>query len=133
MPEQPTTLKPRRVKTIKLRLRPEEATAWRDEAKAADKTLSNLIRERMGSAQGSRIKPKRQRLTKKADPALLAAIGRVGNNLNQIAKWVNIHKCEASAAEVIGHLITIERILLSYCPARAAVAKGEEGEDANAD
>lgn len=124
--------KPRRVDTVKLRLRPEEASAWRAEAKAVDKTLSNLIRERMGAAQGTQITPKRQRLTKKADPALLTALARVGTNLNQIAKWVNTQKSEADAIEVIGHLITIERILFSYRPAaQPQKMDDEEAHDAD--
>ena len=51
--------------------------------------------------------------------ALLAALGRVGNNLNQVAKWANTYKTDATDAEarqVLAALVSIERILLSYRP-----------------
>ena len=34
---------------------------------------------------------------------------RVGDNLNQIARWANTHKEAVEAVEVIGHLIAIKR------------------------
>ena len=36
-------------------------------------------------------------------------MARIGNNLNQIARWANTHKEAAEAAEVIAHLAAIER------------------------
>ena len=36
-------------------------------------------------------------------------LARLGNNLNQIARWANTHKEAIEAVEVIGHLIAIER------------------------
>ena len=49
---------------------------------------------------------------------------RVGNNLNQLARWANTHKTAAAAVSVIAHLVSFERSLL-------AVARiGEEGGDA---
>ena len=38
-------------------------------------------------------------------------LARVGNNLNQIARWANTHKGAIEAVEVIGHLIAIKRAL----------------------
>lgn len=118
---------PRRVSTVKLRLRPDEADKWRDQAKAEDLTLSNLIRKRMGDAKPTRVDPpKPKRMGRKADPALIAALGRVGNNLNQLAKWANTYKSDAETREVLALLVSIEQILLSYCPAPGRVAKGEK-------
>ena len=42
---------------------------------------------------------------------------RIGNNLNQVARWANTHKTAAEAVEVIAHLITIERALAALKPA----------------
>ena len=79
-----------RAATVRLRLKPTEQADWQAQAEAEGITLSDLIRKRMGSARPTGIEPKRQRrLGRKADPALLAALGRVGNNLNQVAKWAN--------------------------------------------
>ncbi len=43
-----------------------------------------------------------------------AEVARIGNNLNQIARWANTHK---GTVEVIGHLIAIERSLAALAPA----------------
>lgn len=128
--------KPRRAEIVKLRLRPDEADAWRDEASELGTTLSNLIRSRMGVAQRSRNKPLRKRgPVAKADPQLIAALARVGNNLNQIARWANTHKGMADANQVNQHLIAIERILLSYRPHGAELQDDAEGieEEGHAD
>jgi hypothetical protein len=38
-------------------------------------------------------------------------LGRIGNNLNQIARWANTHKEAAEAVEVVAMLLRIEREL----------------------
>ena len=38
-------------------------------------------------------------------------VARIGSNLNQIARWVNTHKTAAEAAEIVAHLVAIEREL----------------------
>ncbi|NJL70023.1 MAG: MobC family plasmid mobilization relaxosome protein, partial [Microcoleus sp. SM1_3_4] len=38
-------------------------------------------------------------------------ISRIGNNLNQIAKWANTYKSTAEAIEIIEALRTIEKAL----------------------
>ncbi|MDE0358980.1 MAG: MobC family plasmid mobilization relaxosome protein, partial [Gammaproteobacteria bacterium] len=43
-------------------------------------------------------------------------VARIGNNLNQIARWVNTHKAAIEAVEVIVHLIAIERALRALAP-----------------
>ena len=106
-----------RAATVRLRLKPAEQADWQAQAEAEDLTLSDLIRKRMGSARPTGIEPKRQRrMGRKADPALLAALGRVGNNLNQVAKWANTYKTDAETRQVLAALVSIERILLSYRP-----------------
>lgn len=106
-----------RAATVRLRLKPAEQADWQAQAEAEGITLSDLIRNRMGSARPTGIEPKRQRrMGRKADPALLAALGRVGNNLNQVAKWANTYKTDAEARQVLAVLVSIERILLSYRP-----------------
>ena len=106
-----------RAATVRLRLKPAEQADWQAQAEAEALTLSDLIRKRMGSARPTGIEPKRQRRTgRKADPALLAALGRVGNNLNQVAKWANTYKTDAETRQVLAALVSIERILLSYRP-----------------
>ena len=43
-------------------------------------------------------------------------VARVGNNLNQIARWANTHKEAVEAVEVIGHLIAIRREMAALSP-----------------
>ena len=38
-------------------------------------------------------------------------IARIGNNLNQLARWANTHKAAAEAVEVVAQLAAIEREL----------------------
>ena len=38
-------------------------------------------------------------------------LARIGNNLNQIARWANTHKGAAEAVEVLARLVAIERAL----------------------
>ena len=40
-------------------------------------------------------------------------IAKIGNNLNQIARWANTYKSTADAVEVVTHLVAIEQALLA--------------------
>ena len=48
-------------------------------------------------------------------------IARIGNNLNQLARWANTHRTAAEAVTVIAHLVSFERSLL------AVARTGEDG------
>lgn len=48
---------------------------------------------------------------KRADPQLVRAIGRIGSNLNQIAKYVNINK--ELDDKVLSSITRIETLLIS--------------------
>ncbi len=39
-------------------------------------------------------------------------IARIGNNLNQLARWANTHASTAETVSVISHLVSFERSLL---------------------
>ena len=54
-------------------------------------------------------------------------VARVGNNLNQIARWANAHKEGIEAVEVIGHLIAIRRALSALEPAEDLDADAPRG------
>ena len=43
-------------------------------------------------------------------------VSRIGNNLNQIARWANTHKGAVEAVEVIAHLIAVKRALSALSP-----------------
>ena len=95
----------RRPVLVAVRLTPVESADWRAKAKAAGIPLSALIRRavartRTWTARAAEVERERTR-----------QVSRVGNNLNQIAKWANTHKGAAEAVEVLARLVAIERAL----------------------
>lgn len=101
-----------RDKLLTIKVSSAERADWQQQATAAGMTLSDLIRARMSSPTVCRAPRRQRRLV--ADPALLAAIARAGNNLNQIARWSNTYKSAADAAQVLIALAAIERQLSSF-------------------
>lgn len=80
---------------IKIRLSKLEKIDWQEKAVRAGISLSNLIRQAMTRTQTWTA----------ADRSLIREqnrqISRIGNNLNQIAKWANTYKSTAEAIEII--------------------------------
>ena len=103
---------------IHLRVSPAERAAWRAKAAEAGVPLSALLRQAMA------------RTRTWTAPALAAErersrqIARIGNNLNQLARWANTHASAVEAVTVIANLVAFERSLLAL--ARL------DGEDADA-
>lgn len=86
-----------------LRCTEEDLLAWKAKAESAGMTLSDLARSSMAKAK----LPDRERQAELA--RLTRDIARIGNNLNQLARWANTYKGTAEALEVIGRLVAIER------------------------
>ncbi len=84
------------------------------------------------SGEGMLRSPSNPRL---AAPALaiererIREIARIGNNLNQLARWANTHKTEAEAVAVIANLVSFERSLLAVArfDGDGAAARGRGG------
>ena len=93
------------MRKLEVRCTPEEHEAWRAKATAAGLTLSELVRQSLGRVRTWTVGDRR------AARERVQQLARIGNNLNQIARWANIHKGAAEATEVIGALISIERLL----------------------
>lgn len=91
--------------SLKIRLSQPEKLSWQEKAVRAGIPLSTLIREAMS----------RTRTWTASDRASLQEqtrqISRIGNNLNQIAKWANTYKSTAEAIEVLEALRAIEKAL----------------------
>ena len=107
-----------RTALVAARVTPAEHAAWREKAAAAGVSPSALLREAMArtrtwTASARAVERERTR-----------QIARIGNNLNQLARWANTHASTAEAVSVIAHLVSFERSLL-------AVARiGEDAADA---
>ena len=88
-----------------------EKADLRDKAAQAGVPVAQLLREAMGY-----VNPRRRKVPPRIDPALVLAVGRVGGNLNQIARWLNRaakagHVADIDALKVAAQLIVIERQL----------------------
>ena len=97
--------KAKRDTTITLRVTQTEKLAWQDKADLVGMTISDLIRQAISRTKTWTV----------ADKSLVKEqtrqIARIGNNLNQIAKWANTYKSTAEAVEIIQALRLIEQSL----------------------
>lgn len=105
--------RPSRNVWVKIRASEAERTAWHAKAGAAGLSLSHLVRQAIG-----RVRPwtvahadlERERVRE---------LARIGNNLNQLARWANTHKGKGEAVEVISQLVVIRRALDAlFCEGR---------------
>ena len=108
-----------RTPLVAARVTPAEHAAWHEKAAAAGVSTSALLREAMArtrtwTAPARAVERERTR-----------EIARIGNNLNQLARWANTHKTAAEAVTVLAHLVSFERSLL------AAARIEEDGGDAH--
>ena len=92
-----------RTAVVRARVTAAEHADWRAKAAAAGVSPSRLLRQAMArtrtwTAAAAEVERERTR-----------QVARIGNNLNQIARWANTHADKADAVEVIAHLVAIER------------------------
>ena len=91
----------RRTAVVRARVLPSEHAAWQAKA-AAGVSPSDLLRQAMARTRtwtARAVAVERERTVQ---------VARIGNNLNQIARWANTHAETAEAVEVIVHLVAIE-------------------------
>ena len=96
----------RRTVMLAARVTPAEHATWQKKA-AAGVSPSELLRRAMAqtrtwTAPARAIERERTR-----------QIARIGNNLNQLARWANTHKSAAEAVTVLANLVSFERSLLA--------------------
>ena len=94
-----------RAATATVRVSAAELAEWRGKARAAGVSLSELLRRAMArtrtwTAAAAAVERERTR-----------ELARIGNNLNQIARWANTCQRKAEAVSVLAHLSAIERAL----------------------
>lgn len=108
-----------RNKWIHVKVSEKERDQWQALAEERELTVADLIRQSVG-LEVLGMEPKRKsRPVRRTDPALIRQLARIGNNLNQIARWANTYKSDAEAEAVIQALLSIERLLFSYCPGQS--------------
>ena len=109
----------RRTVRLWVRVSPTELAACQAKASAAGLPVSALLRQAMArtrtwTAAAADIQRERN-----------LQVARIGNNLNQIARWANTHAAAAEAVTVIANLVSFERSLV------AVVRSGGEVDDAH--
>ena len=107
--------KVQRTNTISIRLTDEEKLDWELKAHAAGLTISQLAREAMNRVKVMNVSDRAIQMKRTYQ------IAKIGNNLNQIARWANTYTNTIEAVEVITYLIAIEKALLAL-----ASTKGSE-------
>lgn len=103
--------KPALTDTFVFRCTAAEKAELRQKAEAAGVPVATLLREALGRTEARRRKP-----APRVDPALVLAVGRIGGNLNQIARWLNrAHAAGLTptidAVEIARRLLSVERQL----------------------
>ena len=95
----------RRTVMVAARVTLEEHAAWRAKAAAAGVSPSRLLRRAMGRTRtwtAPAAEAQRERTRQ---------IARIGNNLNQIARWANANAEPIDVVEIIAHLVYISQTL----------------------
>ena len=98
--------KVQRTKPIAVRLTDSEKLDWDLKAHAAGLSISELVRQAMNRVRISHVGDRAVQIERTRQ------IAKIGNNLNQIARWVNRYKTTADTVEVVTHLVAIEQVLL---------------------
>lgn len=91
---------------IKIRASEEQRDAWYEKARLKGVTFSELVRQ---SLDGVRVQRRHQ--LRRVDPDLLRQLARLGNNLNQLARWANRDQRHVESAALLARLIEIDREL----------------------
>lgn len=95
----------RRTTWLQVRCTAAERAAWQATAAAAGVPLSALVRRAL-----ARVRPwSAQRAA--LEQARTRELARIGNNLNQLARWANTHKGGLEAVTVVAHLTALSREL----------------------
>lgn len=92
---------------IKLRVTPDEKAVITAKAEAQGQTVTDFIRQRALDYRLRQTPLEKERVRQ---------LARIGANLNQLARWANIHKSRAEAISVLAALAGLERELRDTPP-----------------
>lgn len=98
----------RRSNWIKIRVSDAERKLITEKADLAGCTVAQLVRQSLHRVKTWTIKDK------EIERERIREIRRIGQNLNQLAKWCNTYKAAADAAQVILLLVKIEQALQQF-------------------
>ena len=92
---------------IKLRVTPAEKEAITAKADAQGQTVTDFIRQRALEYRLRQTPLEKERIRQ---------LARIGANLNQLARWVNIHKNWAETIDVLVVLVALEKEIQDTLP-----------------
>ena len=102
---------------IGIRATDAEKLDWELTAHAEGLKVSQLARALLNNYSNSHSSKRRLASSKvgaeRSRQDLIRQVARIGNNLNQIARWANTYKGAAEATQVIASLARIESALLA--------------------
>ena len=103
---------------VQARVSPDDLAAWRSKAAASGVSSSALLRQAMTHTEvwTPTLDDAERKRAREVERERTREIARLGNNLNQIARWANRHKSALEAVEVIVQLTAIERALRDLAP-----------------
>ena len=108
---------------VEIRTSAEEKLRWQEIAKNRGVSLSELVRSLLN---GQRLR--KRRVAPKVDGDLLRALARIGNNLNQLARFANTRGEPVETTALLIRLVEIDRELSAL---RAAYTAPEKVSDAD--
>jgi hypothetical protein len=92
----------KRDRIIRFRVSPEEKNAIEEKASARSQTLTDFLRQRALNYRLRKSQDEKERIRQ---------LARIGNNLNQLARWANTYKDRAEAMAILGELVSLERVV----------------------
>ena len=92
---------------VSIRLTDEEKLDWELKTHSAGLKISELVRQTMSKVRVTNIKDRSIAIERTRQ------IAKIGNNVNQIARWANTYKSTAETVEIVTHLVAIEKALLA--------------------
>ena len=96
-----------RTALVKLRVTPAEKDAITAKADSQGQTVTDFIRQRALDYRLRQTPLEKDRVRQ---------LARIGVNMNQLARWVNIHKNRAEVIDVLAALVSLERELKDTPP-----------------
>ncbi|SDL53947.1 mobilisation protein (MobC) [Maridesulfovibrio ferrireducens] len=91
-----------RTKWINLRVTPEEKKIITSEAETKGMSTCDFVRHKLGKQRVRKTKREREKLLH---------VARIGNNLNQLARWANTYKSNADSILILAELSAVEKEL----------------------
>lgn len=106
----------KRTKELTIRLTDHELDSVRSVALSRRTSMANLARAMLLST-GAEVRktnaPRKNNKSNDQDRELLAELGKIGGNINQLARFANTHKSGVDALALLTQLAAIEKQLVS--------------------